>query len=547
MSGTESIAPSSSTSNDNDRETLSAQYIAHVAEFAAQSSRYFLYSGEHYQSFMRFLNSQKPPCFSGSLETTSEDFQFVYIYKLSRSQPVRASSYDVITGCEQFHEEYKSENGTNHLVFIRGFPSPKWVGVFGSSCLINPEYFRHHLDFLQTKTFYDLPGLPSHPTCVIKLRITSICARNVPIGSDALSRTRETETNVIRKYQRRLGQTGLVGESIIRRLSVHNESLFTFEQTISCWLKHSDRGYTAVIWLDVGRHLAQKEVTRWFPAGTPNGSGPDRCFPIFYDSFGAASRGSTIFSVDSRPSPRSRSGFPQEAEQYLPQNITLLVEQYGKTLDPDRMAENPYYALSELFEFAARSECQFLNMMSTLIKDDLRSFERHMEFSLSNIKYFKTLLDEHIDHINATIASTKSHTVNELSTSAAAEYGLQHQLAKYEELLEKAQRLAGLCTEGISIIASHAMLIESRKATIQAEGVTRLTLLAYYFLPLNLITSFFGMNFKENGTGKIHIWLTFAVLVPVFILSCILAYPLSPPLDWRSMLRQRRERNEVVE
>ena len=211
------------------------------------------------------------------------------------------------------------------------------------------------------------------------------------------------------------------------------------------------------------------------------------------------------------------------------------------------MTENPLYALSELFGFAAHSEWQFLNMMSSLINDDLRSFEQHMEFSLSNLKYSKTLLDEHIDHIAATIASTKPHLVNEQSNSNAISDGLQHQLTNYEELLKKAQRLAALCTEGTTIIANHAMLIESKKATVQAEGVTRLTLLAYYFLPLNLITSFFGMNFKENGTGKISLWLTFVVLVPIFVLSCVLAYPLLPPFNWCSMLRRRRERSEEME
>ena len=159
---------------------------------------------------------------------------------------MQVSSYGVINDCHLFHEDYKTEDGTNRLIFMRGFPSPGWIGVLGSTCSINPEYFRQHLDFLQTKKFYDLPSLPSHSNCVIRLKITSICSRNVPIGIDALSQIRETETNVTRKYQRLLDQTGLVGGSIIRRLSVHNESLFTLEQTISCWFKRDEKGYTGI-------------------------------------------------------------------------------------------------------------------------------------------------------------------------------------------------------------------------------------------------------------------------------------------------------------
>lgn len=303
----------------------------------------------------------------------------------------------------------------------------------------------------------------------------------------------------------------------------------------------------AVIWLDAGRLLSQKDITLWFPTAVPNGHTPDQCFPVLYNPLDSAPRNPTIRFVNSRTLSPSHSVRPGGVGQYLSQNTTLLAEQYGKTLDLDRMTENPLHALSELFGFAAHSEWQFLNMMSSLINDDLRSFEQHMEFSLSNLKYSKALLDEHIDHIAATIASTKPHLVNEQSNSTAISDGLQHQLTNYEELSKKAQSLSALCTEGTTIIANHAMLIESKKATVQAEGVTRLTLLAYYFLPLNLITSFFGMNFKENGTGKIGLWLTFVVLVPIFVLSCVLAYPLLPPFNRCSVLGRRRERSEVME
>ncbi|KAM7186056.1 hypothetical protein V8F33_012047 [Rhypophila sp. PSN 637] len=40
----------------------------------------------------------------------------------------------------------------------------------------------------------------------------------------------------------------------------------------------------------------------------------------------------------------------------------------------------------------------------------------------------------------------------------------------------------------------------------QSRSIGRLTILAFIFIPLSLMTSFFGMNIAEFGTGDIHIW-----------------------------------------
>jgi Mg2+ and Co2+ transporter CorA len=43
---------------------------------------------------------------------------------------------------------------------------------------------------------------------------------------------------------------------------------------------------------------------------------------------------------------------------------------------------------------------------------------------------------------------------------------------------------------------------ESRRSIKQAISVSRVTFLAFIFLPLSLVTSFFGMNIRElNGNG----------------------------------------------
>jgi len=87
-----------------------------------------------------------------------------------------------------------------------------------------------------------------------------------------------------------------------------------------------------------------------------------------------------------------------------------------------------------------------------------------------------------------------------------------------------------------------AMLKESQKAIERADDQRRLTVLAYFLLPLSIVTSAFGMNVKELGTGSQHIWLPFVVLVPVGVLSWILFDPgrFERVLKLLVDLRQRR-------
>lgn len=56
----------------------------------------------------------------------------------------------------------------------------------------------------------------------------------------------------------------------------------------------------------------------------------------------------------------------------------------------------------------------------------------------------------------------------------------------------------------------NAQLEEARKSTETALGVARLTKLAFIFIPLSFVTSFFGMNVRQFGNGNIDLWIFFA-------------------------------------
>jgi Mg2+ and Co2+ transporter CorA len=58
------------------------------------------------------------------------------------------------------------------------------------------------------------------------------------------------------------------------------------------------------------------------------------------------------------------------------------------------------------------------------------------------------------------------------------------------------------------------MTLEDNKKSIeQAVTVNRLTKLAFIFIPLNFVTSAFGINLIELGTGKAELWMVVVACV----------------------------------
>lgn len=95
----------------------------------------------------------------------------------------------------------------------------------------------------------------------------------------------------------------------------------------------------------------------------------------------------------------------------------------------------------------------------------------------------------------------------------------------FEELLYRNESIGSLCVETVSLIMNSSMLKESQKAIQRADDQRRLTILAYLFLPLQLVTSTFGMNVTEFGQGPWHIWFPIAICFPVLVISLLFIYP----------------------
>lgn len=107
-----------------------------------------------------------------------------------------------------------------------------------------------------------------------------------------------------------------------------------------------------------------------------------------------------------------------------------------------------------------------------------------------------------------------------------------------------------LCTafEGaMDMLQNNAMVQKSHKAIEQAEGVAKLTRLAFFFIPLSLTASIFGMNVRQFSPDvSLSVW----VWVITSVVTLVLFYLVLTWGDFRlseqvKHLKTRRTKREL--
>ncbi len=211
------------------------------------------------------------------------------------------------------------------------------------------------------------------------------------------------------------------------------------------------------------------------------------------------------------------------------QSATLLYLGYGRTLDKETFASDAFYALHEFFAFKSFSESQFLNVVEAVIAPETSHMVlRQEQPTLSNLLYHKEIVLSHAQELRGNISAIKNRgsgqwprAISEAQQRVACA-AADSLLCDFESLLQRTELLSHRCDQGMSIIMNNTALTESRRAISQARLVGRLTLLAYFYIPLSFTSSFFGMNFSELTNGSnLDIWLYFATSIPVLLFSIV--------------------------
>lgn len=280
----------------------------------------------------------------------------------------------------------------------------------------------------------------------------------------------------------------------------------------------ADRRCEALIWLDQGRDLHFSRNSPW--SELQRGSSANLSIqPV----------------IQYRRRIALRTAGPDFDERQL--SSGSLPSMYGRSLRPELMAVDAFYALEELFRLSIASEASFLVLLSHKIK------EATSEGRIEDLRHALEILK---DHIEFTIENIESVNVGghpkwpkapEPLRSRATES--KNRLQKdLEHLLAKAERLAAQCGDGMTMILNESMFRQSQLALDETKATVKLGVLVFFFAPISLTTAIFSMDVREISKGQLSIW----VWAVTSILTVVVSFMFWKwePLDW---LRRRCRRS----
>ncbi|KAL8899110.1 MAG: hypothetical protein Q9207_006361 [Kuettlingeria erythrocarpa] len=525
------------------------QYINQIVAHAGKSSNATsLYPGHNYQPLADFFERYRPT-------TTEEKHAFTTLYDLNLEQnnQLRVQHFSSVQefekACEVKKELSHDKQAPALLLFLRGYPSTAWLGSIGWKCDVDPEFFLRHIDFrsgdVRDENDHTLPALPSTSTNITRLRASTIGHRqnDGSPNQTLLERLRQTSAQEMKDYMKNLRRHNEVktGHSIVRSFGVYDQNDFVIEQDISICVNGFGRGWIGIVWLDSGHPLAVGPEGPWSKSIKPAYSWGLRLNPIIQHRPKIALK-TNYMVAGTDPDRETRK------EPFL-QSVCQVPVHYGRFLSTSTAVVDPFYALSEVFTLVASSESQYLNMVEQKIKSESAkvmgaSKREEVEDTdeqssiLSNLVYYKTILDEHIQRLKTNILSIETqrdHKWPEPDFTRNTSTGMLQQkkasksartlFKDFEYLLERAKTLSESCDRGIDIAGNNAMITESRRAIQHAKRTVKLTILAFCFIPASFTTSLFGMNFKQLGQDKsLDIWVWFIVLIPTYAISLVLLY-----------------------
>lgn len=215
------------------------------------------------------------------------------------------------------------------------------------------------------------------------------------------------------------------------------------------------------------------------------------------------------------------------------QSLAVFPEGYGRGIDWIHAKSDRFHALADIFRLSAFSQRQVLNLLQRKITAETSYQALSSEHPpLANLMYFRELLQEQQNYAAYMLELTNNQSKIFQSSGRRLSVGTPREAGKntsdhdtveildiFRDIESQAKLLQQKCTEGMTVISNNSMLTESQRAMKQAKLVTKLTVVAFVYLPFTFTCGFFGMNFKELGSGEISLWIFFAASFPLMLVT----------------------------
>ncbi|KAJ6782046.1 hypothetical protein PWT90_03864 [Aphanocladium album] len=517
------------------------EYVKGIKYHAGQEAGATLYPGDIYRGLSSFIDQRAKPTSSSatSLATlpsfawltspaqcNSSDRQQTSDKPSTLDNGVQRGRFERFADPDLCIQALKSniEASRPQVLFLRGHPSPQWLRTIGAFCCVDPELFRWFLRYKESVgSDYYFESAPSTMSSIYRFKFYTIgfqsnygryCQEHVDI-------TRAEGSCDFENYKDELlGGILATGSSIVRNFYALDDRHCVIEQEMDISILKIGKTWMAIACTDAGDDLSRGPRLPWID-GLYNSH--TELLPIMQYR--------PRYSLKSPDLNKSESG--QEAVRNT-QSLAIFPEGYGRGLDWSLAGHDRFYVLEDMFRLAGFSQKQLLNLLEIKIKAATHRFSQSKEPpTLNNLLYFRDVLEDQIHAAEAMINLTEqlgqlphagprrpsSVTLLSAEQKAAAEQAVAEVHSLFRNLRAQAQHLHNRCTQEMAVISNNSMLLESQRAMQQARLVTKLTIVAFVYLPFSFTAGFFGMNFKELGNGTISLWIFFAASFPLMLVT----------------------------
>ncbi|TGO55079.1 hypothetical protein BCON_0097g00360 [Botryotinia convoluta] len=205
----------------------------------------------------------------------------------------------------------------------------------------------------------------------------------------------------------------------------------------------------------------------------------------------------------------------------------LLFRSVDKDRGTPKKAEEFVHAITRLWDGMTNSEVESavqnpLEFLVPVIKDMEEYFSRDIEYMNWSLQSWISDLDHNLPAVSRAhrddallkawhngrgslesfekITSRIEDYQDQMIAQGVIEYGhndnqkIKNMLRQHRKSLQEAYRLEQHVRDTLQMNVGNLSLKESRKSLEKANSLGRLSILAFVFLPLSLVTSFFGMN-----------------------------------------------------
>lgn len=277
--------------------------------------------------------------------------------------------------------------------------------------------------------------------------------------------------------------------------------------------------------MDSGNHLSQCQRGPWLSANPLTKE--TRLHPIFqHRSRMALSPPPSETHHPTRAASPGGGGPDRDPQSSQPQSIDHLHANYGRYLKTEIMAHDAFYALHELFEYSAASIDQLLELIQDTNFGVVLPHNQADATKLSELLILNAFLDDYRSYVKDTLEVVRARgsprwpRVTEPRLREKADRAARQLETRYQRLLAKCVRLLEQSSSAITILMNLQSQRQADKAMEQTDKLGKLSVLAYFYIPITFAASFYGMNFAELG-DYLSIWTYFAMAAPLLVVSLI--------------------------